>query len=172
MLCNVVLLLAIQQHESAIRIHMSSPSLASLPTPSPGCHRAWAEIPVLYNNFPLAICFTYGNTYVFMLLSPFVPPSLSPTMSTSLSLCLHFCCCPANRFSNTICLDSMTVKSEVAQSCPTLCDPMGCSLPGSSVHGIIQAIVLEWIAISFSRGSSQPRDQTRVSCTVDRRFTV
>ena len=44
--------------------------------------------------------------------------------------------------------------SEVAQSCPTLCDPMDCSLPGSSVHGIFQARVLEWIAISFSRGSS------------------
>ena len=54
-------------------------------------------------------------------------------------------------------------ESEVAQSCPTLCDPMGCSLPGSSVHGIFQAIVLEWIAISFSRGSSQPRDRTWVS---------
>ena len=46
--------------------------------------------------------------------------------------------------------------SEVAQSCPTLCDPMDCSLPGSSVHGILQAIVLEWIAIPFSRGSSGP----------------
>ena len=43
-------------------------------------------------------------------------------------------------------------ESEVAQSCLTLCDPMDCSLPGSSVHGIFQAIVLEWIAISFSRG--------------------
>ena len=53
-----------------------------------------------------------------------------------------------------------------------LCNPMDCSLPGSSVHGIFQAIVLEWLAISFSRGSSQPRDQTRVSCTVDRHFTV
>ena len=62
--------------------------------------------------------------------------------------------------------------SEAAQSCPTLCDPMDCILPGSSIHGIFQAIVLEWIAISFSRGSSQPRDRTRVSRIVDRRFTV
>ena len=45
-------------------------------------------------------------------------------------------------------------ESEVAQSCPTLCDPMGCSLPGFSVHGIFQARVPEWVAISFSRGSS------------------
>ena len=49
---------------------------------------------------------------------------------------------------------------------------MGCSLLGSLVHGIFQAIVLGWIAISFSRGSSQPRDWTRVSHIVDRRFTV
>ena len=47
-----------------------------------------------------------------------------------------------------------------------------CSLPGSSVHGIFQAIVLEWIAISFSRGSSWPRDQTQVSHIVDRCFTI
>ena len=49
---------------------------------------------------------------------------------------------------------------------------MDCSLPGSSVHGIFQAIVLEWIAISFSRGSSLPRDQTQVSRIVDGCFTI
>ena len=49
---------------------------------------------------------------------------------------------------------------------------MGCSLPGSSVHGTFQAGILEWVAISFSRGSSQLRDQTRVSRIVGRRFTV
>ena len=59
-----------------------------------------------------------------------------------------------------------------AQSCPTLCDPMDSSLPGSAVHGIFQARILEWAAISFSRGSSQPRDRTRVSCIADRRFTI
>ena len=63
-------------------------------------------------------------------------------------------------------------ESDVAQSCPALCNSMDYSLPGSSVHGVFQAIVLEWIAISFSRGSSQPRDRTRVSCIVDRHFTV
>ena len=62
--------------------------------------------------------------------------------------------------------------SEVAQSCLTLCHPMDCSLLGSSVHGIFQAKVLEWIAIFFSRISSQPRDWTQVSHIVDRRFTV
>ena len=47
-------------------------------------------------------------------------------------------------------------ESEVAQSCPALCEPMECSLPGSSVHGIFQARVLEWVAISFSRGLPNP----------------
>ena len=60
---------------------------------------------------------------------------------------------------------------EVAQSCLTLCDPMDCSLSGSSVHGIFQARVLEWIAISFSRGSSQHRSQTWVSRIAGRCFT-
>ena len=63
-------------------------------------------------------------------------------------------------------------ESEVAQSCLTLYDPMDCSLSGSSVHGIFQARVLEWIAISFSRGSSRPRNRTRVSRIAGRRFTV
>ena len=55
-------------------------------------------------------------------------------------------------------------ESDVAQSCPTLCDPLDCSPPGSSVHGILQARILEWVVTSSSRGSSQPRDQTHVSC--------
>ena len=63
-------------------------------------------------------------------------------------------------------------ESEVAQSCPTLCDLMGCSLPGSSLHGILQARVLEWVAISFSRGSSRPRDQTRVSRILSIHFNL
>ena len=62
--------------------------------------------------------------------------------------------------------------SSVAQSCLTLCDPMDCSLPGSSIRGILQARVLEWFAVSFYRRSSQPRDQTRVSHIVGRRFTI
>ena len=49
-------------------------------------------------------------------------------------------------------------ESEVSQSCPTLCDPMDCSLPGSSTHGIFKARVLEWGAVFFSRGPSRPRD--------------
>ena len=62
--------------------------------------------------------------------------------------------------------------SEVAQSYPAVCNPMDCSLPGSSIHGIFQARVLEWVAISFSRGSSRPRDWTQVSRIAGRCFTV
>ena len=62
--------------------------------------------------------------------------------------------------------------SEVAQLCPTLCDPMDCSLPGFSVHGIFQGRILEWVAISFSRGSSWPRDRTQDSHSIGRCFTI
>ena len=59
-----------------------------------------------------------------------------------------------------------------SSSRPTLCDPMDCSLPGSSVHGIFQARVLVWVAITFSRRSYWPRDRTQVSCIVGRHFTA
>ena len=59
---------------------------------------------------------------------------------------------------------SWKVKASVTQSCPTLCDPMDCSPPGSSVHRILQARILEWVAIRFTRGSSWPRNRTWVSC--------
>ena len=86
-------------------------------------------------------------------------------LPSPLSMQLPFIFCPIN----------VTVKvkeSEVAQSGPTLCDPTDCSLSGFSVHGIFQARVLEWIAISFSRGSSQPRNLTWVSHIAGRCFTV
>ena len=63
-------------------------------------------------------------------------------------------------------------KHAHAQLCPTLFDPTNCSPPGSSVHGISQARILEWVDIFFSRGSSQPRDWTWVSCTAGRFFTT
>ena len=61
---------------------------------------------------------------------------------------------------------------KVTQSCPTLCDPKDYSPPGSSVHGILQARMLELVAVSFSRGSSQSRDQTQVSCIAGGFFMV
>ena len=58
------------------------------------------------------------------------------------------------------------------QSCLTLCNPMDYSPSGSSIHGVLQARILEWVAITFSRGSSQPKDQTPVSCIASRFFTI
>ena len=62
--------------------------------------------------------------------------------------------------------------SEIAQSCRTLCNPVDCSLPGSYIHVILQARILQWVAISFSMGSSQLRDRTQVSCIAGRCFTL
>ena len=73
----------------------------------------------------------------------------------------------------TLFYDAYEVKwSEVTQSCLTLCDSTDYSSPGSSLHGIFQARVLEWVATSFSRGYSWSRDQTWVSHIVGRRFTI
>ena len=72
-----------------------------------------------------------------------------------------------------ICLQSRSEsESEIAQSCPTLCDPVDCNLPGSSIHGILQARILEWVAIYFSRESSWPRDWTWVSHLAGRCFNL
>ena len=68
-------------------------------------------------------------------------------------------------------MTNLEKESEVAQSCLTLCDPMDCSLPDFSIRGILEARVLQWVAISFSR-SSQPRDRTQVSCIAGRCFTI
>ena len=60
-------------------------------------------------------------------------------------------------------LNPVCIHAKSLQSCPTLCDPMDCSLPGSSVHGILQSRILEWVDMPISRGSSQPRNWTHVS---------
>ena len=63
-------------------------------------------------------------------------------------------------------MPSFSIKVKVAQLCPTLCDPMD-----YRVHGILQARILEWVAFPFSRGSSQLRNQTQVSCIAGSFFT-
>ena len=80
--------------------------------------------------------------------------------SVKIMLCVCVCVCECER------------KRARAQSCPTLYDPMDCSPPESSVYGIFQARIPEWVAISFSRGSSQPRDRTRVFHIAGRRFNL
>ena len=70
------------------------------------------------------------------------------------------------------CLGICQDKVKLSRSCLTLCDLMDCSTPGSSVHGILQARILEWVAISFSKGSSQSGDQTQVSHIAGRFFIL
>ena len=77
---------------------------------------------------------------------------------------LHILCLLSVFFLSVFWLHCSACCCLVVQSCPTLWDPMDCSLPASSIHGISQARTLEWVAISFFRGSSRPRDQTWVSC--------
>ena len=71
-----------------------------------------------------------------------------------------------------LCKIYVKVKVLAALSCLTLCDPMNCCSPGSSVHGILQPRILEWVAFPFSRGYSQPRDRTQVSCIAGRHFNL
>ena len=102
--------------------------------------------------FPFFLC---GSPFQILLIPPHLPaPSSqwSATARCSSASCLHS--------------DPWKVRVEVVQSCLTLCDPMD-----YTVHGILQARILEWVAIPFSRGSSQPRDQTQVSCTAGGFFT-
>ena len=98
--------------------------------------------------------------------SPAHPPNKFPSHTDPLS---HYI--PSKQISLTHILYPLCVCL-VPQSCLTLCNPMERSLPGSSVHGILQARIVEWVTISFCRASSQPRDQTQVSCIAGWFFTV
>ena len=104
-----------------------------------------------------------------MVFSPTLPPTIqlhfrmhSLSSSTRLQLVSHLI--------SLMMIRKWKKESEVSQSCLTLCNLIHYSLLGFSVHGIFQARVLEWVAVSFSGGSSQPRDQTWVSHIVGRRF--
>ena len=77
----------------------------------------------------------------------FPPPPLPPKMATAVGIVLF----------------TFQRLAKLFESCPTLCNPMDCSPPGFSVHGLLQARILEWVAMPFTRGSSQPRDWTQVS---------
>jgi len=98
-------------------------------------------------------------------------------------VCVYICVCMhtveyysvmKRRKSGRLWQRGWTLKALVllAQSWLALCDPMDCSPPGSCLHGILQARILEWVAIPFSRGSSWPRDRTQVSCIAGGFFTV
>ena len=74
-------------------------------------------------------------------------------------LCMHMCVCVCVCVCVHVC-----IQAKLLQFCLTFCDPMDCTLPGSSVHGILQARILQWVAMPCSRGSFRPRDQTHISC--------
>ena len=95
-------------------------------------------------------------------------PDESAMLSNHLVLCCPLLLSPSISTSMSLSCDWLLVT----QSCPTLCHPMECSPPGSSVHGVLQARKLEWVAIPFSRETSQPRARTRVSHTAGRFFTI
>ena len=98
-----------------------------------------------YRKFPLAVFFTYGNMYVSTWRSQLSHPFLSPLCPQVYSLHLHRC--PANRVISTVSLDSTCTCAKLHQSRVTLCSTVDCSPPGSSVHGILQARILEWVAM-------------------------
>ena len=98
------------------------------------------------NNMRMVYNGSQGST-IFYPISPLVP--LSPLIYVQITVCVCVCAC-----------------AKSLQLCPTLCDPIDQRLPGCSVHGILQARVLEWVAMSSSRGSSQPRDQIQVSLSL------
>ena len=101
-----------------------------------------------HNGLSSGFTWVWGPASVHCWITGWSQRSLSACMQ---KYCTYIC----------VCVYTVCVCVLVTQSCQTLCDPMDCSPPGSSVHGILQARILEWIAISFSKGSSQPRDWTR-----------
>ena len=113
--------------------------------------------------------------------APFLPRGSAEAASPS-GVCLLLISChyqlyrPVNFWQCPPCADGFQLTLIgwvlVIQSCPTLCNPTDCSQPASSDRGILQARILEWVAIPFSRGSSQPRDQTPVSCIASKFFTI
>ena len=106
---------------------------------------------------------------------PYNPGSESEVAQSCPTLCDPMDCNPSGSSIHGIFqarVQDACMHAKSLQLCPTLCDPMDSSPPGSSVHGILYARILEWVAISFSRGSSWPRDWTRVSCIAGRCFTV
>ena len=128
---------------------MQETQVCSLIREDPTCHKQLSLCDPTTEPVPLSLCSTTREATAVR--GPCTTTREKPTQQQRPS-----------RAKNTV-SQSNKVKVLVAQSCPTLRNPVNYSPPGSSVHGISQARILEWVAISFSRGSSQAGDQTRVS---------
>ena len=112
-----------------------------------GCHAIFGGIlPIQGSNPHLLLLLYWQMIFFFFFFLPLGPPGMSKYRISDLSA--------------------------VTQSWLTLCHPMDCSPPGSFLHGFLKVRILEWVAITFSRGFSNPRDQTWVSCIAGRFFTV
>ena len=125
------------------------------------------ELPMSYSKFPLVSVLHV----VSVLLSQFIPASPYSPVSTVLSLCLHLCYCSTNRF--------ISIFFQIPYMCAWLLSHVRLFLtPWTVAHqaslsmGILQARILEWVVMSSSRGSSQPRDRTQVSCIAGEFFTI
>ena len=123
-----------------------------------------------FHQAPLSMDFPGKNTRV---VCHFLLQGIFPTQGSDLYLlCLLHWPADSYHWHHLGGLSPGKVKVLVAQLCPTLCDPVVYSPPGSSVPRIFQATILEWVAIPFSRGSSCPGDETQVSCTAGGFFTI
>ena len=131
---------------------------------------------ISWNNIPYLFLYVFTEyRYMFIITTVTMKTSFIYWKQSS-EIKLHFCnilkTWPPFSFYLPSVHNAIEWVSEVTQSCPTPCNHMDCSLQGSSVHGIFQARVLEWVAISFSRGSSQPRGWTRVFRIAGRCFNI
>ena len=125
----------------------------------------YPELKLLDHMVIIFLNFFCGNSILFSRVAVllFIPAN----MCTKVLVFLHF---PSAYY--FLFLLIVVVVVLVSQSCLTLCDPTDCSPPGSSVCGILQARILEWVAIPFSRGSFWCRDRIQVSCIAGRFFTM
>jgi len=164
------------------QVYMCSPSWTLLRPPSPyhpsGSSQCTSpKHPVSCIEPGLATCFIYDIIHVSMPFSQIIPPSPTPSPTESkrlfyisVSILLSHIqgyCYHLSKFHIYALVYCIGVFLSVF-----LCDPMDYSLPGSSIHGIFQARILEWVAIPLSRATFPPRDRTWVSCNAGRLFTI
>ena len=164
-----------------------------MPFPCRSLQTCWVASPVLISRSLLAFCFIYSSVYVsyhFLtsltclvcaqtdvswIMTAFIVNVNKRWSKQCLFFLLSLCCRKlAKGFVFVTFVSVAAAAAPSIHSCPTLRDPVDCSQPGSSIHGISQARILEWIAISFSRESAWHRDQThifRVSCIAGKFFT-
>ena len=122
---------------------------------------------IQHRNGRITLCLSLSSSCI-----PVYSASLPSPLSLSLPLPLPLLLLPLSVSTWILIYSRVFLCCSVTQSCLTLCDPVNYSPPGSSVHGISQARILEWVSIPFSRGSSQPRDRTPLSCIAGRFFTI